>query len=47
MDPDHNRAFAFEQSALRLLPGSSVTRHVQRMALEFPFGARFAELDQE
>lgn len=47
MDPDHERAFAFEQSALRLLAGSSATLNVQQMPLEFPFREMFSELNEE
>ena len=46
MDPDHQRAFAFEQSALRLLSGTSTWLKVGQATLEFPFHEMFSELDQ-
>ena len=47
MDPDHQRAFAFEQSTLRLLTGTSALLNVRQMTLEFPFHEMFSELDQD
>ena len=47
MDPDHQRAFAFEHSTLRLLTGTSASLNVKQMTLEFPFAEMFSELDQD
>jgi len=46
MDPDHRRAWLFEQNSLRLLPGKSVQLHLIHDILDFPFGEMFAELDE-
>lgn len=47
MDPDHQRALAFDQSALRLLTGASASLSMRQTTLEFPFRAMFSELDQD
>jgi len=46
MDPDHNRAWLFEQDTLRALPGASVQLRLTHATLDFPFGEMFAELDE-
>jgi Uma2 family endonuclease len=46
MDPDHRRAWLFEQNSLRLLPGASVQLHLAHGTLDFPFAEMFAELDE-
>jgi Uma2 family endonuclease len=47
MDPDHSRAWLFEQNALRLLTGNSVQLNLSQSTLEFPFAEIFAELDEQ
>jgi Uma2 family endonuclease len=46
MDPDHRRAWMFEQSTLRALPGRSVDLHLHQSTIDFPFAEMFAELDE-
>ena len=46
MDPDHRRAWMFEQNYLRVLPGGSVQLNLTHATLDFPFGEMFAELDE-
>jgi Uma2 family endonuclease len=45
MDPDNKRAWLFEQSSLRALPGTSVQLNLSHGTLEFPFAGMFAALD--
>lgn len=45
MDPDHHRAWSFQDGSLTLLPGDSVTLHLQEIV--FPFAKLFAELDED
>ncbi len=48
MDPDNKRAFLFEESNLRHLPGTSHALRLQDGAsLDFPFAEMFAELDED
>jgi len=47
MDPDHRRAWQFEQNALRALPGASVQLALSHGAIDFPFAEMFAELDEQ
>jgi Uma2 family endonuclease len=47
MDPDHSRAWLFEQNNLRLLTGSSVQLNLSQTTLDFPFAEMFAELDEQ
>ena len=46
MDPDHRRAWMFEQNNLRMLPGESVSLTLSHASLDFPFAEMFAELDE-
>jgi Uma2 family endonuclease len=46
MDPDHRRAWLFEQNNLRLLPGASVQLRLTQSTIDFPFAEMFAELDE-
>ena len=46
MDPDHRRAWLFEQDTLRALPGASVDLHLRQSTIDFPFAQMFAELDE-
>jgi Uma2 family endonuclease len=47
MDPDHRRAWQFEQNSLRALPGASIQLTLSHGAIDFPFAEMFAELDQQ
>jgi len=48
MDPDHRLSWFFEHGGFRVLTGDSVSLTLpDRPAIEFPFGAMFAELDEE
>jgi Uma2 family endonuclease len=44
MDPDNRRAWLFEQSTLRALPGASIDLHLRQSTIDFPFAEMFAEL---
>jgi hypothetical protein len=47
MDPDHRRAWLFEQNNLRLLTGNSIPLNLSHATLEFPFAEMFAELYEQ
>ena len=44
MDPDHRRAWLFEQNNLRLLTGESLTLQLTHTTLDLPFSELFAKL---
>jgi Uma2 family endonuclease len=46
LDPDHRRAWLFEQNNLRLLSGASVQLNLSQAAIDFPFADMFSELDE-
>ncbi|HEY7388294.1 MAG TPA: Uma2 family endonuclease [Bryobacteraceae bacterium] len=45
MDPDHHRAWSFQDGSLTLLSGDSVTLHLQDIVC--PFAKLFTELDED
>lgn len=49
MDPEHRRAWLFQQGNLELVSGTSVDLRLPRqdLSLEFPIASIFAELDEE
>ena len=45
MDPDHKRAWLFQQGNWRLLTGATIQLNLSRQVIDFPFSQLFAELD--